>query len=173
METRRCPVEHGWMRGTVNTILTPVMFPTSVPPAADNIILRMIKRLCDKMWICPMIMLIVMLLCKCQIQMTKRKVTNTGFTMLCQHMYTYCTIAVSANQKGWYVDLLHELIVCMKTLIDQMGIICAIFRIFLSVIKSKIIASFVMTTISSLNRLHTLSKYLFEHYGLYLNYVYV
>ena len=46
METRICPVEHGWMRGTVNNILTPVMFPTSVPPAPDYI-LRMIKCLCE------------------------------------------------------------------------------------------------------------------------------
>ena len=44
LETRRYPVEHGRMRGTVNSILTHVMFPTSVPPTPDYI-LRMIKCL--------------------------------------------------------------------------------------------------------------------------------
>ena len=29
------PFEHGWMRDTVDKILTPVMLPTSVPPAPD------------------------------------------------------------------------------------------------------------------------------------------
>ena len=42
LETRRYPVDHGWMCGTVNNILTRVMFPTSVPPTPDYI-LRMIK----------------------------------------------------------------------------------------------------------------------------------
>ena len=39
------PLEHGWMRDTVNKLLTPVMLPTSVPPAPDYI-LRMIKCSC-------------------------------------------------------------------------------------------------------------------------------
>ena len=36
------PLEHGWMRGTVNKILAPVTLPTSVPPAPD-FILRIIQ----------------------------------------------------------------------------------------------------------------------------------
>ena len=98
-----------------------------------------------------------------------RKVTNKGITMLCQHIYNSCTIAISANEQCWYVALLHELIVCMKTLIDQMGLLCAIVWIFRSVCKSKI-ASVVMTTIRSFDTLHwgklnTLSNYLLNIMG--------
>ena len=108
LETRRYPVEHGWMRGTVNNI--PVMFPTSVPPTPDYL-LRMIKcshencgsarYLCLShalLFTVMNVLTVVMLMCKCQIQMMKRQVTNKGFTMLCQHMYNYCTIVMSANQ---------------------------------------------------------------------------
>ena len=35
-------------------------------------------------------------------------------TMLCQHIYNYCTIAISVNEQCSYVALLHELIVYMN-----------------------------------------------------------
>ena len=134
------------MRGTVNNMSAPVMLPSSVPPTPDYI-LRMIKCSCVNcgsarcsclssalLFIAMHVLTVVMLLCKCQIQMMKRKVTNKGFTMLCQQcniMYNSCTISISANKyKVDNVALLHELIVCMKTLIDQMGLLCAIVRIF-------------------------------------------
>ena len=68
--------------------------------------------------------------------------------MLCQHIYNSCTIPISANEQCGCVALLHEFIVCTKTLIDQIGLLCAIVRIFRSVCESKI-ASVVMTTIRS------------------------
>ena len=40
------PIEHGWIRDTVNTILTPVKLPTGVPSAPDYILI-MIKCSCE------------------------------------------------------------------------------------------------------------------------------
>ncbi len=41
------PLEQGWMRGTVNNILTPVMLPKSSVPLAPDYISTMIKCSCD------------------------------------------------------------------------------------------------------------------------------
>ena len=136
-------------------------------PNTPDYILRMVKcpyencgsSLCSCLSHAPPLLFNVMLLCKCQIQMMTRKVT-------------ICILFVrllSANQKGWFVAVLLELIVYKKTLIYQMGILCAIVWIFWFVCKSKI-ASFVMRTICSFNTLHTQLKYLFEHNGLFINY---
>ena len=112
------------MRDTVDKILTPVMLPTSVPLAPDYI-LRMIKCSCENCVISPKLVRIisalmyrllhvrwrneclntnnyrglVLLLSKCHIQIMIRKMTNKGITMLCQHIYNSCTIAISANQQ--------------------------------------------------------------------------
>ena len=66
--------------------------------------------------------------------MMKRKVTNKGFTMVYVNNSTFCIILVrllyQQINKVDNVALLHELIVCTKTLIDQIGLLCAIVRIF-------------------------------------------
>ena len=41
------PLEQGWMRGTVNNILTHVMLPKSSVPLAPDYISTMIKCSCD------------------------------------------------------------------------------------------------------------------------------
>ena len=45
------------------------------------------------------VLTVVMILCKCQIQMMTMKVTNNGFAMLCQHIYNFCTIAISKSKR--------------------------------------------------------------------------
>ena len=41
------PLEQGWMRGTVNNILTPVMLPKSSVPPAPDCILRVTMCSCE------------------------------------------------------------------------------------------------------------------------------
>ncbi len=41
------PLEQGWMRSTVNNILTPVMLPKSSVPLAPDYISTMIKCSCE------------------------------------------------------------------------------------------------------------------------------
>ena len=116
--------EHGWIRDTVNKILTPVMLLTGVPPAPDYIsvmikcscencgsarcscvssAVRCVLSFADAMAVSSAVRCTVfcgcdgsneclnsrrgiMRLCKCQIQIAIRKMTNKGIAMLCQHI---------------------------------------------------------------------------------------
>ena len=90
------------MRDTVNKVLTPVMLPTRVPPALDYI-LMMIKCSCGSCGSAPcscvyhlrshvpssagamaamIVLTVVILPLKCQIQMMIRKMTNKGIKIL-------------------------------------------------------------------------------------------
>ena len=59
---------------------------------------------------------VVLLLCKCHIQIMIRKLTNKGITMLCQQIYNSCTIAISANQQHFPVtNILYHIPIIMNT----------------------------------------------------------
>ena len=64
------PFEHGWMRDTVDKILTPVMLTTRVPLAPSSAGATAVMN-----------------------------VLAVRLTLLCQNIYNYCTIAISVNEQ--------------------------------------------------------------------------
>ena len=124
------------------------------------------------------VLTVVMLSCKCHIQIMVRKMTSKGITMLCQ--YIIIIIVRLLYHQINNVDMLLRYMswlsvwLWMNTLIVLMGPLCAIVRIFKSVCKSTI-ASVVMTTTRSFDTLHgwklnILSKYLLNRLLLKLNF---
>ena len=63
----------------------------------------------------------LMLLCKCQIQIVIRKITNKGIAMICQH--------INDSLGDRYITK-PTMLICLKTLIGQIGLLRAMVRIY-------------------------------------------
>ena len=86
----------------------------------------------------------LMLLCKCQIQIVIRRMTNTRIAMICQH--------INDSLSDCYI-IKPTMLICLKTSIGQIGLLRAIVRIFRPVGKIKI-ASVDTTIICLFDTLH-------------------
>ena len=82
-------LEHGWIWDTVSTILTPVMWPAGVPSAPDCSCNDSNEHLNSRRGL--------MLLCKCQIHIMIRKMTNKQCYV--NILMILCVIAISPNQQ--------------------------------------------------------------------------